>query len=147
MGTNLKEFRAEVNQASPLVRRQLVALQFDLTVRFIEIVAPLTPYDTGHAQSNWVASRGSPDPEEREDEPLDIDELVRRAKIALAKLKFGESAFVQNNAPYISFLNDGTSNQAPAGFIDVALGDASSEFQTRISRAEDAGFIGGNNVA
>lgn len=140
MPTNVTTFAPTVRASNFRVERQLVALQFDLATRFVEIVAEQTPFDTGHAQANWVASRSTPDTEENFDEPLGVDEIVRRAKVALARLQFGEIVYVQNNVFYISFLNDGSSAQAPAGFIEVALAIAEDEFRERVAREEDRGF-------
>jgi hypothetical protein len=137
MATNVNEFTQEVDEANPRVRRQLVKLQVDLTVRFVEIVAELTPFRTGHAQANWIASHSSPDTAENFDEPSSVDEISRRARRALRGTKFGETTYGQNNAPYISLLNDGSSAQAPAGFVETAIAIAEDELGFRQAEEVD----------
>lgn len=131
MATNLTEFSADLDEADRDVRGGIVELQVDLAVRFIEIAAELTPFLTGHAMANWVASVGSPDPEEQHDEPLTVREISERARAALRGVKFGDLVYAQNNADYISYLNDGSFSQAPAGFIEVALASAEQELSPR----------------
>ena len=131
MATNINEFVLEVDEAPRRVQRQLVKLQVDLTVRFVELAAEFTPFKTGHAMANWIASRSAPDEEENFDEPLTIDEISRRARRALRGTKFGDPTYGQNNVPRISFLNEGTSNQAPAGFVETAAAIASDELGIR----------------
>jgi hypothetical protein len=125
--TNVNEFSQEVNESSRFVRRRLTQLQVDLTVRFIEIAAELTPFRTGHAMANWNASRLAPDLEENFDEPLTVDEISRRARRALRGAKFGDPTYGSNAADYISFLNEGSSTQAAAGFIETAIAIAQDE--------------------
>lgn len=98
----------------------------------------VTPVDESTALSNWVLTV---------EEPFDLfldayvpgnagSTQVESGQLALAqgeqqlKLKKpGESIFITNNAPYIRRLNEGWSNQAPAGFVErsVLLGRKMTE--------------------
>lgn len=89
-----------------------------------------TPVDTSNALSNWQVSIGQPI-------NVEIDPYVPGylgytaaasanaallvAKQVLNKVKPGERVYIVNNAPYISNLNNGSSKQEPAGFVERAI--------------------------
>ena len=74
-----------------------------------------TPVDTGRARSNWLPSIGSPD--------IRIVEPGAKPDITGATLNYSlkSEIFITNNLPYIRRLNDGHSQQAPAGFVETAI--------------------------
>lgn len=79
-----------------------------------------TPVDTGHARGNWILSVGAPA----------LGELPGRgsadgnAASILAWTLHDGPIYINNNTPYILRLNDGWSDQAPAGFIERAIDEA-----------------------
>lgn len=80
-----------------------------------------TPVDTGLARSNWVARVGArPDLSDREirspEATIDeIESIARRGKLGPVSIANGG-----DKIPYLRPLNDGSSRQAPAGFIRQA---------------------------
>lgn len=90
-----------------------------------------TPVDTGWARANWVpeigkrfegtaGNRGSA-------EQGIIDQAPAQKGIAEVALRYrlkDGPVFVSNNVPYIESLNDGSSKQAPSGFVQSALLEA-----------------------
>lgn len=89
-----------------------------------------TPVDTGFASSNWIASIGSPysglagSREDAENGVLSTLSQQRFAEILGAKKLFTKPVHVTNNVEYINLLNDGSSRQAPAGFVQNAISGA-----------------------
>jgi len=90
-----------------------------------------TPVDTGTARSNWLVSTDAPknDIIEAYDELVggDMSESVN-AQAALAQGKKviqaatpGQDIHITNNLPYIVPLNEGSSAQAPAAFVEEAV--------------------------
>ena len=73
-----------------------------------------TPVDTGRARSNWLASIGIP----RTDT---VESTGGSTPINFSGYKLGLSIFIANNLPYISRLNQGSSQQAPSGFVDNVI--------------------------
>lgn len=111
----------------------------NLLVRRVALVADQalvlgTPVDEGRARSNWLVSVGQP----RRDviEPyspgkgLGIGEgsnaqgAINQARAAIAGQKDGQAIYISNNLPYIEPLNNGSSAQAPAGFVEMAINKA-----------------------
>lgn len=120
MATNVTQFTAELLREREVVPREFVKLRRRQALTFVELVATDMPVDTGHAQANILVSRLGPDETENFDEPLSVREIVNRARAVLRTLRPFDPIFVNFNAPYMSFLNDGSSTQAPAGFIETA---------------------------
>ncbi len=94
-------------------------------------IATETPVDTGRARANWHS--GATD----NDEPIFKGEdktgsvsIQRIVKAANAK-KPRQSIFLYNNLPYIGRLNAGSSDQAPAGFVEKAIAKARKKLMRR----------------
>ena len=92
----------------------------------------VTPVDTSAALSNWQVSLNTPISSDAEIEPhvpgilgytgaasgRAAMEIARRV---LANKKPGQSIFISNVIDYIVPLNEGSSRQAPAGFVERAV--------------------------
>lgn len=86
-----------------------------------------TPIDTGWARANWVLQIGTPFDgtagTRAQAEAGQIDQSAQKigeAKIAIG-YKLGPVIYNSNNVPYINELNDGSSAQAPAAFVQAAI--------------------------
>lgn len=89
-----------------------------------------TPVDTSQALSNWDVTVGAP-----ADDPhgpyfagkygstmqQSAAEALAVAKRTLKDKKPGQPIFIANNLPYIVPLNQGSSAQVPAGFVERAV--------------------------
>ena len=104
------------------IERVVVKIGLDVTANLIET----TPVDTGWARANWVPSAGRPesnDPGIRDRSRVpgaQAKQAVGQAELLRYKLGRGK-AFVTNNVPYIRQLNEGSSQQAPRGFVQRAV--------------------------
>lgn len=101
-----------------LAERSIRKITLDVTANLIES----TPVDTGWARANYVPSVG------KSFEGVDgTRENISSAqqtqgKGAVLGYKLPQGAvFVTNNVSYILKLNDGSSEKAPAGFIEAAV--------------------------
>lgn len=74
-----------------------------------------TPVDTGRAKNNWLPSLNVSD-----NRLLEASEVNVGAG-ALGSFTFRDTILFTNNLPYIRSLNDGSSEKAPAGFVDNAI--------------------------
>lgn len=102
---------------------KMLALEIDRQLR------KLTPVDTGHARRNWVPSVGSRSLGEVDDESAHATGI---AQVLSYKLTDG-SIWVANAVAYIRALNYGHSQQAPAGFIELAIDTAFSVVRQRLA--------------
>lgn len=89
------------------VRR--VALKVD------SILAITTPVDTGRARANWLPSLNVPRSDKKEPGQKESVDSV------LSAYKVTDTIYLTNNLPYIERLNEGSSQQAPEGFVEAAV--------------------------
>ncbi len=122
------QIRAIVKGLNRLAERVVTKITLDLTANLIED----TPVDVGWAQGNWVPAIGKPF-------AIDLRNVEATASnAAAAKSRQGNATaavatgyrlsrgkvFVSNNVPYITRLNDGSSRQAAAGWVQRAIAKA-----------------------
>ena len=122
------QVRAIVRGLERLTERVVTKLTLDVTANLIEA----TPVDTGWARANWVPSIGSAFEEDLTDTESSAQNAAmakQKQQSAIAgvvtgyKLNRGK-VFISNNVPYVGRLNDGSSMQAPSGFIQTAIAKA-----------------------
>lgn len=118
MGTT-PEIQIVVKALNGLTEQMVKKITLSATANLIED----TPRDTGWARANWVPTIGAPkgDVVGTSDKVSIGDQQSGIARIATGyKLPLGR-VFISNNVPYIGRLNDGSSKQAPAGFVQAAI--------------------------
>lgn len=111
-------------------------------LRCLQTLASATPVDTGFARANWAPSTGSPIIE-RQEKPKDdkaarsVARAKRSANLERAKaiastysVRLG-NAYLTNNVSYMQYLNEGSSAQAGAKFVEKAIEAAVRSFQGR----------------
>ena len=125
------QVRAVVRALERVSERAIVKITLDVVANLVEA----TPVDVGWARANWVPSIGTPFLQDLSGvEPTSSATSAAAASqqsaiggvVAGYKLRSG-SVFVSNNVPYITALNDGSSKQAPAGFVQAAIRKAVTE--------------------
>lgn len=82
-----------------------------------------TPRDTGWARNNWVPSVGVPflGVAGSRDAPEGATSERGAAEVATQYRLSRGRVFISNNVPYIIRLNEGSSTQAPAKFVEAAI--------------------------
>ena len=114
------QIRAIVKNLDRFVERTAAKLTLDITANLIQT----TPVDTGWARANWVPSLTTFDTDPvGERSPDGVTTVPQSAGLAAAttfRLRHGR-IHITNNVSYIGELNDGTSQQAPAGFVQGAV--------------------------
>ncbi|MDQ1446816.1 MAG: hypothetical protein QOI20_3280 [Acidimicrobiaceae bacterium] len=101
--------------------------------RTAEIVAA-TPVDTTWARSNWVPYVGEP-PTAPNGSPDDVGAAASAQQSAIAAVIANRDPEAElglaNNAPYIQQLNEGSSPQAEAEFVEHAIERADERVKQR----------------
>ncbi len=85
-----------------------------------------TPRDTGFAESNWIPQIGSFNAAPvgtKISVGLAVD-AQKKSLSLLSRYKLPKKVFIVNNVSYIVDLNEGTSTQAPSGFVQNAIAKA-----------------------
>jgi len=120
MPTNARSFlRVLRDDGKENVERDLVEHHRKLHLRL------LTAVDTGFARSNWQS--GVNQTNESQVRGIVQPETVRyRGEQAIADLGPFQTTYIFNNADYINRLNDGSSAQAAAGFVESAIAEVTT---------------------
>lgn len=107
--------------------KEKVVGQLERTVRAVALVVDAelvrtTPVDTGRARANWLPSLNIPNMTILPPAPKGgtVNRTANMAT-AIAAYKLADTILITNNLPYIQRLNDGYSQQAPSGFVDMAI--------------------------
>lgn len=129
---SLEQFNRRIKvRASKIVKNTDLAVR--ATAGAVDQAAVLgTPVDKGIARSNWIVTVGVPTdrviPAYAPGSRLGIGEqanaaqALSQAQTALNRPRQpGTDVFIQNNVDYIERLNAGSSRQAPANFVELAV--------------------------
>lgn len=124
---NLDEFSEIIARLGRQVEQNALLVVRRVALAADQAVVVATPVDTGRARSNWLVTIDAPDP--REIPPYSQDDGAGSARAAVAQGQAAIAAFaagnraiyITNNLPYIERLNQGSSAQAPASFVQQAV--------------------------
>lgn len=123
LAESLKKKRKEITEIpSKIAVETALAIVGDLAFK--------TPVDTSQAISSWEVTLNAPSANKHAPHfpgksgssyKASAAETIALAKTVLKNKKPGETIFITNNQPYIRKLNDGSSSQQPAGFVERAI--------------------------
>lgn len=121
-----KDLKSRADQVNALGSRRAVAIAESI----VTVLGTDTPVDTSEAISNWQVNIGLPVssaiPPHMPGFAGSTYSYSRTATIAaaaraLATKKPGQPIYISNLAPHIVELNNGSSKQAPAGFVQASV--------------------------
>lgn len=102
-----------------------------VTLKLVDTLIQTTPIDTGWARVNWIPSAGTPYEANlngiKPNTALVSDGKNKQnfARADMISYTFARGPiYVTNNVPYIRRLNNGHSQQQPAGFVERAISKA-----------------------
>lgn len=122
------------------VRRYVGRIRRRLVLEMKDILFFVTPFATGHARSNWIPSLG----------PAHRGVVGSREAVSYAAQERGVAAILaeppesrrvanlSNDVGYIRHLNDGSSAQAGAHFIEAAVAQAIVNVRGELGRLKRA---------
>lgn len=118
--------RAKASKIGDAARQKLAEALGLTFVLALERLENATPVDTTHASTNWVGSVGKPYTAVAgsRESPSRAAQLAGKARVRAYSgkdIKAGRKLFIRNNVFYVKFLNRGSSQQAPARFVERAL--------------------------
>lgn len=137
--TSAGEFTSTLKQMAELVPSMVDALLRDVFAILWRDLAgegtPTTPIRTGRARTAWVLDTTESEwvPPLMEDDPKSPEEILSAVRQAIDALPMSTVYFLYNNAPYILQLERGHSQQAPSGFIAIALANMTQELRRRVT--------------
>jgi hypothetical protein len=117
-------FNADLMGFADHIDAQLALVVQRVTLDLWNKVVQKTPVDTGRARSGWTVSTGQPSefapPEGNAAAPSAPD---------VSHLDGSQVVFIMNNVQYIQALEEGHSQQAPAGMLRLSIAEVEAEIQ------------------
>ena len=114
-----REMLSLLDLAKVTTEEEFLTIHKKISLDAFRDLVRLTPRDTGFAKSMWRVSINVSVPIfEKTGAP---GMKYPPAQYPDKKINFGDSVHLYNNTAYIGFLNNGTSKQAAAAFIDTAF--------------------------
>ena len=111
-------FKSDINRFKDKASDRAKIVFYKVCFDMSESIIKQTPVDSGRAKGNWQPTINSP----ASGTTNDLGEVsIGKTGSVAAKLKLGDTFYLVNNLPYIKRLNDGWSDQAPAGFVDSTV--------------------------
>ncbi len=110
------------------LRDEISSVRKDLVVEIVSQESRENPIDTGLSASNWFAARSILYKEFSAPSVGASAPLMAQSRVKKTVKGFSDNLktpmYVINNVEYVEDLNMGTSPQAPAGFVDIAIMNA-----------------------
>ena len=120
---DLKKFAQSTNLEIETVVRKVA---FDI----YKGITQKTPVDTGRAKANWNIGLGNID---RTIQDATSTELGSAGKLNIPRKGTGKKPiFITNSLPYINVLENGSSEQAPNGMVNLTMLDAQRSIRNAI---------------
>lgn len=120
---DLRSFSKSISLRGDTLEKNVQKLMRKLALSVDTTVVMSTPVDTGRAAANWQLTFSEPAagvlpvPSAKE---LSSRENITSAS-ELLRSYAGQEIHIANNLPYIRRLNEGWSDQAPAGFVEACM--------------------------
>lgn len=112
---NLAKVRERLKDQTLVVQKKIA---FDL----LEGIVNMTPVDTGRARGNWQVALGFPDlSSDWEKKDPGGSSTIQAGTAEIRNLHDYGAIYLTNNLPYITALENGRSQQAPAGMVRLSL--------------------------
>jgi hypothetical protein len=130
---SLAQFAINIKRRGQSVPRQVNTIVKKVSGAALQAVVSATPVAEGRARGGWLVGLGVAN-----DSSGGLDtsgaNTISAGNSVIGQRKPGDQAvFISNNVEYISFLNQGSSAQAPADFVGIAARKASATIRgTRV---------------
>lgn len=124
---SLAEFERRMDQIANQVEGNAGVAVRRAALRADQVVVQTTPVDTGRARGNYFVSVGAPS-DQVDENSLGVSVSLARGEAVVSGWDIGDgSIFIVNNLSYITFLDQGSSAQAPNGMSSLAVQAARAE--------------------
>lgn len=122
--TNQRQFFIDLDKFANSIDLDVVTVQKKLALDIFADVVAGTPVDTGRAMNNWNISVEVPD--RTVVQTGGSEQAIQTIKQAAAlgevsKLEPFQTIWISNSLDYIQFLEEGSSDQAPNGWVEQSL--------------------------
>jgi hypothetical protein len=130
MAGNLDDLATRLRQRSAKIPEMASEAAKEVASEVLGVLAYTTPVDTSQALSNWLVTLNDPATQKiapyfpgvyGTTQGVSAQQTVNEGLYAMGAKKPGQPIYITNNQPYIVDLNNGSSKQEPAGFVQRAV--------------------------
>ena len=115
---NLMKGMKEIDRMNEAYRIQIKKAMKIGIIEALRQVTISTPVDTGRARWSWFLSVKVPSPELPPEGKYRVPQTTERIKALELNFTVCDTLYLTNNVPYVPDLNEGSSKQAPARFVE-----------------------------
>ncbi len=137
--TNIIEFQSDIEAFAHAVRVNTGVAMKSIVDDIAERVINGTPVDTGRARDNWNETLDAPSDDYDPHPELKHGDAIKPHAQPDLQIDGTRPVFITNNTPYILFLENGSSKQAPAGMAQLAV----TVVEERVDQVIKEGFFNG----
>lgn len=128
MGSNIRDFEIQLDQAAGEIDQVVEIQHRAVALEALKSVVMMSPVDTGLFRGNWQASDGEPPPAPVDSVDTSGGPTIGRGAEVIARARAYGRTWIANLLPYAQRLEDGYSQQAPAGMVAVTIARLRSMF-------------------
>jgi hypothetical protein len=110
------------------VEDKIVQITRMIGLEVLKRVILKTPVDTGRARGNWFVAIGSPSSAANGNPDKPGQTTIDAGSAVITGLTEAQAVWITNNLPYIGRLENGYSQQAPAGMVAVTMAELEAFF-------------------
>lgn len=130
MPRSLLDLAADLETRRDVLPQQASQAAVILAQNVLKDLGAVTPVDTTKAVSNWQVTLDAPAATERDayypgvqgdTHAASAQAMLYAGNQVLSEKQPGQKVYITNNVDYIENLNNGSSKQAPAGFVERSL--------------------------
>lgn len=121
MGIDLKALDRSIRLVQDEIERKTIERMQKAVLAIDAALVLATPVDTGRARANWLPSINKPRTVKLKRGDKSGSGALAKAQRLVSEIQLGDTFYISNNLEYIGVLNDGHSQQAPAGFVEKAI--------------------------
>jgi hypothetical protein len=119
VSSNLKEFELGLDEFENETDRQVEKLHRAVALEALKGVVLMSPVDTGRFRANWQVTPGTPATTELDQVDKPGGRTIAAGSAEIAKAQAYSVTWITNNVPYAEELENGSSQQAPQGMLNV----------------------------
>ncbi len=128
--TTLGQLAVRMRRLDGSLTKKASAAAGRVALAIVNELAHTTPADVSTAASNWIVTLTKPSVkllpayvagEDGSTQLASAKATVAAARLVLKSKQPGHAIYITNNVPYLKYLNNGSSDKAPSGFIERAF--------------------------
>lgn len=126
MTTNFRQFRLALRKFEGDIGRLHTQFMQKLSLDFLRGVVFMSPVKDGRFRNNWMTQIGTPSDEVTDEVDPSGAKAISRGAQEIEQLPQFSAIYLTNNVPYARRLEEGYSQRAPAGVVQVTFTNITS---------------------